>query len=808
MVLTNLGIAFPLRRWQEHAVKQLLLRMEEGETRICLVAPPGAGKTVCSLAVAVELGRFVEVRVPTTALVMQWTQRIETSVISMLPKEERGELPFRVATYASNTPIKKNALLILDEAHHLTSTWGKWIEKAADGSQLWFGLTATPPFGSKDWNRFLELFGTEPVEIPAPPLVRDGQLCPFQDLVWPVLVDVDDIPLLQEITDALQEVEDGLGLAYRAWQDRMLREKLWALTEDYFSGNKSLLVALCRLQNAMGRDLPADIYPDEELLECPTLHDRAFALWSFGQTQNGREIDAGLRDAGFRIRKSGPSLVSDVAWKALSGAGARVRGAIEILSLESKARGDGLRALIVCDRDVEGDVLSARQILRALVANPETDKLDPILVSGTVFWVDDDLWERIQSRLPPMPWVEKEGHYELSVAGWTTAERVSFATQLLTEGFTRCLVGTRHLLGEGWDCPVVSCVIDLTGIAAFVTVNQIRGRALRPDPADLSKVASLWDVISLAPGISDGDRMLKQLVERHEHTFGIDDQGIIRSGVGRIDPVLSRSLQYVAADVDRLQEHMAKKLDDIAFCIEKWAIGANYLDARCWKANLGSRTLGKRCRLPEDELPEIEHQAVKTSVAVREKLAGKKLNRNMVGSVMGCGVFWGGFGSILLGMSPLLGTLAGLGLGILGAIALKNRFQFEDQEQEAIVQALYETMKAQDSTLGDLHSEEGTFWVDADHGGEAFANALAVLLGPIRYPRYLLVDELGRVFPIPEELSMRRDLADSFADNWSKHVCSCSAIYARSKKGKAFLRRVWKLGNSGCDSVEVVELWE
>jgi hypothetical protein len=39
-------------------------------------------------------------------------------------------------------------------------------------------------------------------------------------------------------------------------------------------------------------------------------------------------------------------------------------------------------------------------------------------------------------------------------------------------------------------------------------------------------------------------------------------------------------------------------------------------------------------------------------------------------------------------------------------------------------------------------------------------------------------------------------------------VCSCSAIYARSKKGKAFLRRVWKLGNSGYDTVEVVELWE
>lgn len=801
--LRNLGIAVRLRRWQTHAVQQIVDRIEKGERNICLVAPPGSGKTICSLAVAVELGRFIEVRVPTTALVTQWKLRIEQFVVSLLPEGKQNMVfPFRVATYASNTPFHKDALLLLDEAHHLTSTWGDWVEAQEDGSQIRFGLTATPPLGSKDWNRFVALFGSEPVEIPAPPLVRDGQLSPFLDLVWPVLVDVDDLPLLQQTTNALQILELQLGVEYRAWQDELLREKIWELTEDYFSEKKGLLVALCRLQHTMGRDLPADIYPDEELLALPTLHDRAYALWAFAQEKGRKEVDPLLREAGFRIRKSGPVLIADVAWKSLSGSVARVRGAIELLALEHKIRGDDLRALIVCDRDVEGDVLSARQVLKALVSNPETDKLDPILVSGAIFWIDDDLWERIQPRLPSMSWVQKDGHHELSVEGWTTGERVAFATQLLSEGITRCLVGTRHLLGEGWDCPAVSCVIDLTGISAFVTVNQIRGRALRPNPADPSKIASLWDVISLAPGISDGDRMLKQLVQRHEHTFGIDEQGVIRSGVARIDPILTHSLEQVSSQVPRLQQQMAKKLEEVDFCAEKWSVGQAYLDSRVWKVTLPSREMRSRAQLPEESIPSIAHPAQASSLFRQKRLQRKK----MILSILGNAVFWGSFSAMLLDINLYIGVAMGVFLGSVGALLLQKKFVFEEKELAVIVQVLYEAMTEQDIDLGALHSHQGRFWVDSTDEGERFARALATLLGQIRYPRYLLVDQLGRVFAIPEELSIRRDTADRFAEHWAKHVCACTAVYARSKKGKLFLHRVWQLGR--LDSIDVMEAWE
>ena len=66
------ALGMTLRPWQARAVVSLTERLRAPSARVCLVAPPGAGKTICSLAVAAELGCPVEVRVPTTTLRQQW----------------------------------------------------------------------------------------------------------------------------------------------------------------------------------------------------------------------------------------------------------------------------------------------------------------------------------------------------------------------------------------------------------------------------------------------------------------------------------------------------------------------------------------------------------------------------------------------------------------------------------------------------------------------------------------------------------------------------------------------------------------
>jgi hypothetical protein len=187
------------------------------------------------------------------------------------------------------------------------------------------------------------------VEVPAPPLVRDGHLCPFVDLVWPVIAEMDDLDGLREADQALRAVElahaDELGIH----TDRRLSEDLWQLTEERFAHDKGLLVALCRVRQAWGRKLPSDLVADAELAARPTLHDRVQVLWDFGADRD--DVRAAIRAAGFHRAGSGLVLAVDVAYRNLAASTSRLAGMVEILALEARARTDWMRALILTDRD-------------------------------------------------------------------------------------------------------------------------------------------------------------------------------------------------------------------------------------------------------------------------------------------------------------------------------------------------------------------------------------------------------------------------------------------------------------------------
>jgi superfamily II DNA or RNA helicase len=792
----HLDAGSPLRTYQARAVSELLPQLQAPGARICLVAPPGAGKTRMALHVAAALQRPVEVRVPTTALVQQWEQRIVDNLVGVL---ESAEAPIQVCTYASDRRFHPEALIILDEAHHLLARWGESVLEQLTAENRVLGLTATPPEGSQGWDRFIEIVGMDPVVIEAPPLVRDGHLCPYQDLVWPVLGDPDDVPGLRAAHDALTEAEQALGDELTHWTARTLREDLWALTEDRFARDKGLLVALCRFRHALGRDLPNDLPPDPELTAAPTLHDRATVLWAFDAKRP--EVRAAVRAAGFRPAGKGLARTEDPAWHSLSASRARIRGCLDVLDAEHSARGDSLRALVMTDRDTEGGRLSAREILKALVSDVRTDALDPILVTGSAFWVDDDLWPRVSGRLPDLRWQVVGGHHQVDVSAWPTADRVALVTRMLAEGVTRCLVGTRHLLGEGWDCPAVNCVIDLTGIVASVTVNQIRGRALRQDPADPSKVASMWDVITIVPGISGGGRMLERLQRRHENTLGIDPTGRIRAGVGRIDPSLERTASAVAADVDEIRQRMTTRARDFTRAAELWSVGQTYRDRRVWRVEgTTDRTRVRRMR-PKAPVPAGKGALVR----VRRR---KWLGISALGTT-------GGIASVLLGgaAAPTIGPIAAAItiLGIVGTVGvtglLATLMWIRSGRHQAIVSVVGTAMAETDAEAGAVRFDDDRAWMEGPpETSRRFALAVSELLGSVRYPRYLLLEPGGEVWPVPTAFGATREAADAFARAWAEAVGPCEVLYSRQGRGRDLLVAAWKAG--GRPNVSVVEDWE
>ncbi len=783
----------PLRRYQRRAVDEVVAALDEPGTRVCLVAPPGAGKTRCAIHVAAALERPVEVRAPTTSLVLQWQGRIAEQLVGL---DGAGTPSVRIDTYAGGGDPAPGALVILDEAHHLGGAWGRRLEAALDADHRVLGLTATPPEGSPGWDRFLSLVGRHPVEVAAPPLVRDGHLCPFVDLVWPVIADLDDMPELRAAHEAIAGAERALGGELDRWIARCLREDLERLTEERYARRSELLVALCRLRNAAGRDLPLDLPPDPDLTAPPTLHDRVRVLWAFDPDRDA--IRGAVRAAGFRRAGKGLVLRDDVAYRSLAASRSRIRGLLDVLTLEARNRTEWLRALVLTDRDLEGSRLSARQVLRALVGHRETDALDPILVTGKAFWVDDDLWPRIEERLPDLSWQAFGDHHEVDVSSWSTAERVALVTRMLTEGVTRCLVGTRHLLGEGWDCPAVNCVVDLTGIVAPVTVNQVRGRALRPDPADPGKVATLWEVLPVLPGVVGGERMLRSLARRHRHTLGIDDHGRIRAGLDRIDPALLGTASQVAADTGAIRERAAARVGALEQVGVRWAVGAEYVDRRTWRVEGGGPTPPRRRVTARPDPERVRPAEARAWVPRRRRFTARAIVLGAAGA---------GLAATVVGAS--LPPLILVGAAVLGAASgwyAWCRARERDPRHDA-VRALEATLRRTGQVQGILRTDGATWWIEGDPAeSRRFAEGVAELLGPVRYPRYLILEPDGAVWPVPAAVGGDRGTADLFARSWAAHVGPCEALFARQGRGRELLTLAWR--TTGREDVALVEVWE
>ena len=247
----------------------------------------------------------------------------------------------------------------------------------------------------------------------------------------------------------------------------------------------------------------------------------------------------------------------------MTGSQSKALGLVEVLAAEMESRGDALRALVLCDSELaeakparllEG-VLdpaagTARHALVALGADRRTAPLRPLVVSGRglrCLPADADallaaLVEQAAEHLALPDWEAAPDGALVSLrssgAEWVPRAWVELATRVLESGVCGTLIGTRALLGEGWDCPAVNCLIDLTVATTGVSVQQMRGRSLRLDPGDPEKLASNWDVVCVAPDLVRGSADYERFVRKHLHLYAPADDGEIEAGPSHVHPEL------------------------------------------------------------------------------------------------------------------------------------------------------------------------------------------------------------------------------------------------------------------------------
>ena len=315
----------------------------------------------------------------------------------------------------------------------------------------------------------------------------------------------------------------------------------------------------------------------------------------------GESATKRLRMLGVQITETGTQACASPVGRVLAYSKNKAAALPEILKYELKHLGDSIRAVVVTDFEKSsatqaeiGEILNAESggaiaAFRTLVKDPVTDQLDPILLTGSSVLVDDDAVESFFEH--SKKWLQQNGfEVELSATpqdgfqvingsggDWCPRVYVELITELFQQGISKCLVGTRGLLGEGWDANKINVLIDLTTVTTSMTVNQLRGRSIRLDPEQKNKLANNWDVICIAPEFTKGLDDYKRFEKKHKTLYGVTDDGAIEKGVGHVHAAFTEiKPEGIEGSTRVLNEDMLKRVGFREKVRQLWKVGKPY----------------------------------------------------------------------------------------------------------------------------------------------------------------------------------------------------------------------------------------
>ena len=536
------------------------------------------------------------------------------------------------------------ATIVVDECHHLRAHWAVVVQylrrrlAAAGRAPTLIGLTATAPSREDpSYARYHALLGEVDAEVPVPAVIRAGCLAPVRELAWftlpapeetgflatagaelrhriaQFLLAPDGVDYLLGVVapgmpaDALGVDEPRLVRALVAGfdADPVLAAAAGAVlrrTGDYTPTPLSVLAVpllpeLDTLDAAEELQLLARYALDRLLPD----RDRRGEWNAVRETLRGFGMH--LTDAGIRAGRSPVDVIT-------AGSRAKDVAVVDILRRELAALGPRLRAVVVTDAAERSAVHRALDVLAApgrpgaaggarrcydvLLSDADLRALSPVLLTGREVRVPhgrEELLERLRERTGADLPARDDGWSLRASAGAARAELVLAVSRLVAEGRVRLVVGTRGLLGEGWDCPAVNTLVDLTTVTTSTAVAQLRGRGMRLDASWPGKVAHTWSVTCLLPAgaglVSSTD--LDRLRRKADSTWSVapraedDDRPgdpVIETGLAAVlGPARLRTLDRLAAgaapaDVEALNAATAAGLDDRAGERRRWMAGA------------------------------------------------------------------------------------------------------------------------------------------------------------------------------------------------------------------------------------------
>ena len=739
--------------------------------------------------------------------------------------------------------------LCLDECHHLRNEWWKSLEifRKSFPKIKMISLTATPPYEGEPalWERYISMCGEIDEEITVPELVKEGTLCPHQDYVYFAF------PTKEERTQLDQFEKQKLNFLTKLSTDINFSNTIQSspalsnqISDDDLLANPKYLSAI--LIFLRSKELP---FPQrfQELLAAKALP--TFTLEWFETLLNGiifqvpnwfgfteeafNQLKSDLKANGLIERNQVKLIRNKKQDVLLNQSLGKLNAVRDIFKAEYQALGSNLRQLVLTDfirKDFQvhlGDknaqftqlgVLSYFESIRREMI--EQSWTVPVAVlTGSLVIIPTSAKEHLERLIPNsrlsydvIGQLSQEDYLKVSISG-SYHDLVTALTQLFQDGYIKVIIGTKSLLGEGWDAPCVNSLILASFVGSFMLSNQMRGRAIRVWPDNPNKTSNIWHLVSinLSP---------KKWFE-------------IQNAEEKYDETLELQLYGLSPDLDLLDRRMTQFLG-LHYQEPTIESGIDRLDLNqltfsqkgLEKLNQNAITLSQKRQELKDRwqeaLPLNEEMEVANEVEVDKQFLPlaylndwKKALLLFQALVVSFNIYDASkyvIGGSLSNFNLTILLLAVIALAIVwGRYAIyKSPYKRLEVFGEAIHQALLdagqiETKESAPRVVRD--SKQALYNAIYLKGAsmkekEIFAQAITEFFAPIENQRYILkasrkVVDQTEYFAVPSMFERRKDDATAFLERIQKSVGKYDLIYTRSAQGRPILleARIKALGN-------------
>lgn len=739
--------------------------------------------------------------------------------------------------------------LCLDECHHLRNEWWKSLEifRKSFPKIKMISLTATPPYEGEPalWERYISMCGEIDEEITVPELVKEGTLCPHQDYVYFAF------PTMEERTQLDQFEKQKLNFLTKLSTDINFSNTIQSspalsnqISDDELLANPKYLSAI--LIFLRSKELP---FPQrfQELLAAKALP--TFTLEWFETLLNGiifqvpnwfgfteealNQLKSDLKANGLIERNQVKLIRNKKQDVLLNQSLGKLNAVRDIFKAEYQALGSNLRQLVLTDfirKDFQvhlGDknaqftqlgVLSYFESIRREMI--EQSWTVPVAVlTGSLVIIPTSAKEHLERLIPNsrlsydvIGQLSQEDYLKVSISG-SYHDLVTALTQLFQDGYIQVIIGTKSLLGEGWDAPCVNSLILASFVGSFMLSNQMRGRAIRVWPDNPNKTSNIWHLVSI------------NLSPRRWFEFQDDEE--------KYDETLELRLYGLSPDLDLLDRRMTQFLG-LHYQEPTIESGIDRLDLNqltfsqkgLEKLNQNAITLSQKRQELKDRwqeaLPLNEEMEVANEVEVDKQFLPlaylndwKKALLLFQALVVSFNIYDASkyvIGGSLSNFNLTILLLAVIALAIVwGRYAIyKSPYKRLEVFGEAIHQALLdagqiETKESAPRVVRD--SKQALYNAIYLKGAsmkekEIFAQAITEFFAPIENQRYILkasrkVVDQTEYFAVPSMFERRKDDATAFLERIQKSVGKYDLIYTRSAQGRPILleARIKALGN-------------